>query len=209
MTGRSKRELRAEMRTVVGNLDPRWIRAASGELCTHLVVLIDRIEGVEVRNILAWIPYFSGEIDLSGFIAAQLNKRAIFLPRVLPDRSMKFISLGSDWSTTLQPGYFGIPEPGGASGEFFELEEAASSVIIMPGMAFDREGRRLGRGAGYYDRFLASHPALKSIFKIGVCWSLQLVPELWHESHDVGVDWVCHERGFFRAGSVEEAVSDV
>ncbi len=66
---------------------------------------------------------------------------------------------------------------------------------IIPGAAFTVEGHRLGRGGGYYDRFLALHPG---IFRIGICFSLQLVSQLPMEGHDEPLDAVCTELNLYR-----------
>ena len=61
-------------------------------------------------------------------------------------------------------------------------------VVLVPGMAFDAEGRRLGRGKGYYDRFLSSlHPRPKLV---GVCFDFQKVDRVPTETRDVAVDLV-------------------
>ena len=66
-------------------------------------------------------------------------------------------------------------------------------LVLVPGLAFTREGARLGRGGGYYDRFLAQLP--RETTKLGVCFDLQLVEALPSESHDVHVDGVITESG--------------
>ena len=60
-------------------------------------------------------------------------------------------------------------------------------VILVPGMAFDAKGHRLGRGRGYYDRFLAAH---SHIYKIGVCFDFQKVDEVSTDAFDIPVDEV-------------------
>jgi 5-formyltetrahydrofolate cyclo-ligase len=80
----------------------------------------------------------------------------------------------------LCPSKFGIREPvGGASPEHLDL-------IVVPGLAFTSDGNRLGRGAGFYDRFLSATPA--STVKVGVCFAFQLLVEIPVECHDVKVD---------------------
>ena len=61
----------------------------------------------------------------------------------------------------------------------------AGVLGLALGMAFDREGHRLGRGRGYYDRFLAQHP---QVHTIGLCFDFQLVPEVPCEPHDRVID---------------------
>jgi 5-formyltetrahydrofolate cyclo-ligase len=72
-------------------------------------------------------------------------------------------------------GDFHIPEPKNHpyTGDF--------DLIVVPGMAFDKAGHRLGRGKGYYDRFLSQYP---QVYTIGLCFDFQLLPEVPSEPHD-------------------------
>lgn len=88
-------------------------------------------------------------------------------------------------------GRYRIPEPTGPL--FTDL--AAIDLALIPGMAFDREGHRLGRGKGYYDRLLAN-PAFSRIPKIGLCFDFQLIDSVDHEPHDVMMDHVVVIPGF-------------
>ena len=82
---------------------------------------------------------------------------------------------------SLQAGAFGIEEPTGSLVE--NLHEIELSII--PGVAFDRSGNRLGRGKGYYDRLL---PRIPSAYKAGICFPFQLVEEVPAESFDIRMD---------------------
>lgn len=192
---KKKIELRHEMRVVLQNLDRRWLEAASRELCVHLNYLVEHLVGFEVRHILAWMPFFPGEPDLTSFITKQLGKRNVYLPRVLPEREMKFISLGEDWLAVMEEGALGIPQPTDSAGDLYRESDASATVVIVPGLVFDRLGNRLGRGGGYYDRFLA-RAGMGGAVKVAAGWSLQLADDLPVDSHDVRMDWVCHERGY-------------
>ena len=70
------------------------------------------------------------------------------------------------------------------TGEVF-TDYDAIDVAIIPGMAFDEAGHRLGRGKGYYDRFLARVP---NLYKIGLCFSWQVVPHIPCDEHDIRMD---------------------
>lgn len=199
MSRKKRKEMRSAMDRILSRLDQRWLLAASHELCGHLSKLIDTELTEEVEHILAWVSFFPGEVDLSSFINQQLDKRKIYVPRILPDKSMTFLSIGKDWLSSMQSGHFGIPEPGTSSGQPYDLAWARETVVLTPGLAFDRGGGRLGRGGGYYDRFFARPPMMESV-KVGVCWSLQLDEEVPFESHDVMMDWICHERGWLKTG---------
>jgi 5-formyltetrahydrofolate cyclo-ligase len=85
--------------------------------------------------------------------------------------------------TDLCPGALNIMEP---TSDVF-ADYAAIDVAVIPAMAYDSEGHRLGRGRGYYDRFLETVP---HIYKIGVCFDFQKVACVPVESTDVSVDCV-------------------
>ena len=80
-------------------------------------------------------------------------------------------------------GAYGIEEP---TGEFF-TDYSAIDLIVVPGVAFDRKGNRLGRGKGYYDRLL---PQIPSAYKAGICFSFQIVEEIPAEPFDICMDEV-------------------
>ena len=73
-------------------------------------------------------------------------------------------------------------------------------IIIVPGIAFDRTGNRLGRGGGYYDSYLGKFDGQK----IGICKDLQLVDELPIEDHDVKVDVIITEKNLIELTSPKE-----
>ena len=83
----------------------------------------------------------------------------------------------------LAEGAFHIQEPQGAP----FTDYAAIDLAVVPGVAFTRDGHRLGRGRGYYDRLL---PRLRNTYKLGLCWPFQLVGEIPTELHDILVDRV-------------------
>ena len=81
----------------------------------------------------------------------------------------------------LQKGAFGIMEPTGTL--FTDYERI--DVAIVPGVAFDRDGHRLGRGKGYYDRFLSKVPL---VYKIGVRFPSRLMDEVPADEYDILMD---------------------
>ena len=91
----------------------------------------------------------------------------------------------------LAPGAFGVREP--AADPAHAVPPDALDLILVPGVAFTRDGARLGRGGGFYDRLLAALPA--HICKIGVCFDSQILRELPVEPHDQRVDFIATESG--------------
>ena len=65
-------------------------------------------------------------------------------------------------------------------------------LILVPGVAFDRKGFRVGYGGGYYDRFFSN--LNKDIFKIGLCYDMQVLPEVPTDSYDIPVDFILTEK---------------
>ena len=107
--------------------------------------------------------------------------KTVLLPKVLDDETMELRRYQS--VDDLREGTFHLMEPVGEP--FTDYGEI--NVAIIPGMAFDADGHRLGRGKGYYDRFLQSVPDIK---KIGVCFDFQKVDIVPSKAHDVIVDIV-------------------
>lgn len=105
--------------------------------------------------------------------------KTILLPCVISDTQMELRRYTG--ASDLQQGAFGIMEP---SGELF-TDYNQIGVAIIPGVAFDKEGHRLGRGKGYYDRFL---PLLDNTYKIGVCYPYRLLEHIPTDEHDIPMD---------------------
>lgn len=122
------------------------------------------------------------EVDTHAFLDELRSAgKIVLLPRVVDEGTMVLHRYTS--RADLSEGAFGIMEP---VGEPF-TDYAAIDVAVIPGMAFDADGHRMGRGRGYYDRFLSSVPC---IYKIGVCFDFQKVEAVPVEATDVSVDVV-------------------
>lgn len=196
----AKKLLRTEMRRILANLDHRWVGAASREVCERLGALVDACAETQVlRDVLVWMPHFPGEIDLANFISSQLGHASVYVPRTLPDAKMDFLSIDTGWDRQLVPGGSGILEPAALSGELYDSARAGTTLVVVPGLSFDKYGNRLGRGRGYYDRFLG-RPEMADALKVGVCFELQMVDAVPAESFDVPMDWVVTEERSLRTG---------
>lgn len=194
-------QLRNEMRRVLTSLDRRWLEAAGRKLSRNLTRVLNGDIGSSLSHVLAWASHFPGEPDLSLFIDEQLELRKVYLPRCEADNRMRFFEVGVDWRNELVRGYSGIPEPAG--GPEFEPSMAAQTVVIVPGLAFDIQGNRLGRGRGFYDRFLGRN-SMRGIERIGAGWALQVLPKLPFASHDVAMTWLCDEQESRSIGASDE-----
>ena len=173
-----KRELRTLMRQKKGQFTQQ-------QLCELSLPIIDRIKPMlaDAKTIVAYYS-LPDEVDTHSFIDELLaDGKTVYLPKVVSDEDMVLCHYTG--AESLQEGAFGIMEPVGAQ---ISADEAID-VVLVPGMAFDGDGNRLGRGKGYYDRFLKSlsHPRPQLI---GVCFDFQKVDVVPTEPTDVKVDVV-------------------
>ena len=118
------------------------------------------------------------ELSTIEFIDRWNNRKRFFLPRV---NGVNLDILPYDKSR-LRLGAFQIEEPDGND----TVDISSIEMVVVPAVAYDRKGNRVGRGKGYYDRLLKDTKALK----IGVAYDFQLVDQIDTEDHDVGVDIV-------------------
>lgn len=121
------------------------------------------------------------EVDTMPLLRNTIGK-TILLPKVTSDTTMEIRLYESE--KDLAEGAFHIMEP---RGPLF-TDYGKIDVAVVPGMAFDEKGNRLGRGKGYYDRFLSQLPPC--IYKIGVCFDFQKFDAIPSEATDVTMDLI-------------------
>ena len=125
---------------------------------------------------------------MTGFIieAAWRDSKEVAVPKVV-GQDMVFYKL-TDFAQ-LEKGYFGIPEP--ARGEIVQWEDA---MMVMPGVAFDKENHRIGYGGGFYDRFLEKHPQIR---RVAVAFEFQMLPEVPTEPTDISPEIIVTEKSAY------------
>lgn len=133
----------------------------------------------QARTVLLYYA-LPDEVDTHDLLTA-LNDKTVLLPCVIDDENMEIRYYQG--AEDLRAGAFGIMEPCGQ--QFTDYQQI--DVAVIPGIAFDRQGNRLGRGRGYYDRFLSRVPY---IYKIGLCFPFQLTDEVAAEDNDIRMDVV-------------------
>ena len=156
----------------------------SAAICAALTEFL-RAQDVTGVGVLAYHA-LPGEPDLSALAADfQLyTTRAVFRPS--PRLSLHLWHTASDLSS------FGARQPPRGTPE---IARALIGAVLLPGLAFDRSGWRLGYGGGFYDRLLEGWPVLS----VGVIPAAMLISELPHEAHDLPVQYVATELGVGRA----------
>lgn len=178
-----KREIRRTVLKRRDSLSPEERGRAS-------LLLTERILGHQwfyrAEQLLCFVSYGS-EISTREILMEALKAgKKVYVPKVLSGREsleMRFYRIGA--LTELETGYRGIPEPVGDSEEYVcSQEEAERTLMLMPGVAFDRYRNRMGYGKGFYDRFLADKPELQQR-TIAVGYRCQMADALPAEDTDI------------------------
>lgn len=132
------------------------------------------------NTIYGYLPYNQEVRTVPMLEQALLDGKKVAVPKVIGDE-MVFIYLTD--LAQVEKGYAGIPEP--IANEPVAHDETA--LVLMPGLAFDKEGHRIGYGGGFYDRFLEKEPNHPTL---ALCYEFQMLPHLETEAHDIPVDCV-------------------
>lgn len=147
--------------------------AAQSELILQKLALHPAFQEAKRVMLYASLP---DEVQTMAFIDEWKERKQIILPTVVGD---DIVPVEVKAGSRMVEGDFHILEPDD------KPYEGGFDLIVVPGMAFDREGHRLGRGKGYYDRFLAKYPEVKTI---GICFDFQLLESIPTEPHDRPVE---------------------
>lgn len=154
-------------------------------------------EVMAAPSILAFVSIRS-EVPTNHLIQTILaSGKQLFLPYVDSSGTMRATSVSS--VEDLAAGYRDIPEP--RTRAAVPIDIASVGIAIVPGVAFDARGRRLGYGGGYYDTVLAAAPAL---FRVGICFEVQVVDEIPMEEHDERIDVLVTETRVIRCPRLAE-----
>lgn len=182
-----KREARRQIAEAVRRLTPEERTRKSAAIAENVLSLP---EVKAARTVMAFLP-LPDEIDTRPLISALLGEeKRLCVPRtILRDKSMYPVRLKD--MESLQIGDYGIPEPSGD-----ERCGPNIDVIIIPGRAFDANGNRLGRGAGYYDRFLMQVSVRAML--CGICFDCQVIKEVPTDNTDIPVGIVVTENRILR-----------
>ena len=175
----SKSDLRRFIRAQKKQHSASGLAEMSKEICSRVLL---SAWWQEAGTLLLYYP-LADEVDVRPLIQeAFQGGKQVLLPVCKGEELELHLYEGED---SLREGAYGIMEPTGPVFAPEKYDEIA--LAIIPGMAFDRAGHRLGRGKGYYDRLL---PKLKNTKLVGVCWAFQLLDEVPADPHDIPVQEV-------------------
>lgn len=172
-----KSALRREIRAKKRAMTPEQIEAASqrlGELLAQSELYRN------AKTVYGYLPYNQEVRTVPMLVRALAEGKRVAVPKVYGDE-MRFIYMTD--LTRVEKGYAGIPEPVDDG----PVADDPTALVLMPGLAFDRQGHRIGYGGGFYDKFLAQEPKHPTL---ALCYAFQMLPHIETESFDVPVDCV-------------------
>ena len=172
-----KKALRATIRQQKRAMTEEEIVTKSQKLCE---LLMEHELYKNAKTFYGYLPY-NQEVRTTPLLEQALRDgKRVAVPKCYGDE-MKFIYLND--LSQVAPGYANIPEPI----EDGPIADDPTALVLMPGMAFDRDGHRIGYGGGFYDKFLAQEPDHPTV---ALCYDFQLLPHLETEEFDIPVDCV-------------------
>lgn len=180
----TKRQLRAQCKQIRAALGEEVRRQASQAICHWIETWLHFQES---DCVLTYMP-MRGEVDLRPLLALHPQKHWL-LPRILPEGRMVFHSYDPD-HLILHP--YGMLEP---DPDLPVVPVEQIELALIPSLAYDRQGWRLGYGGGYFDRSLAASSHCTSL---GVTYQSLLLDHLPHQEHDVPVQYVVTEVELFQ-----------
>ena len=174
----TKEELRQRMRTLKKQYGAEALERLSGPVMAQVAA---HAWFKDARTVMVYHA-LKDEVHTQDFIERWHLEKEIWLPVVEGDdiRLKRY-----EGAARLRDGALRVQEP---DTDEYQEDYGKIDLVIVPGMAFDAAGYRLGRGKGFYDRFL---PKVKAP-KMGVCFPFQFVDEVPHDVWDVPMDTVLH-----------------
>lgn len=172
-----KKILRKQIREKKQAMTPEQIRSASEKL-KELFLATQQYR--QAKTVYGYLPYNQEVRTVPILEQALADGKRIAVPKVYGNE-MKFIYLTD--LNRVAPGYAGIPEPV----EDGPVGDDPTALVLMPGLAFDKAGHRIGYGGGFYDKFLAEEPEHPTV---ALCYEFQVVQQLPTEEFDIPVDRV-------------------
>jgi 5-formyltetrahydrofolate cyclo-ligase len=191
-----KRTLREAVVAARDALAPAWRAQASQAIATR-IAHTDAF--ARARTVLLTLPYRSEWNATLLAASALVDDKIVAVPRVDASARMLRAFRIDHLERDVEAGYHGIPEPCAACAEvaFGDID-----WVLVPGVAFDAAGRRLGYGGGYYDRLL---PFLQHhVTRVAGAFDMQIVDHVPTAPHDIGVDCVVTEQRTLQRASATE-----
>lgn len=181
----NKKELRSKILTIRNNLD-KDIKQKYDKIIFKK--LRERSEYINSKNIFIYLGYGS-EIDTISLVKDMfLDGKNVCIPKTnIEDRTMEAVIIRD--LDNLEEDKYGILEP---KSNYDVIDKQDIDLVVMPGVAFDNDGGRLGYGGGYYDKFLMDCSEDK--YKIALAYDFQVIESVPKEEHDILVNCIITEK---------------
>ena len=198
----SKTEIRHQMRAMLSLFGKDSVQKRHADRLAATVLLKSSLYRA-AKTILAFASLPS-EIQTGRILKQSLHdKKRVAIPKVFgSDMSFFYLDAETNISAQLERGAFGIREPAAWLEKADEHHLFPPVLIIVPGIAFDFCGNRIGHGKGYYDRFFKKlHDANilqdETVRTAGFCYNFQILPKILSEPHDLAVANLISDAGVF------------
>jgi len=199
----TKQQLRKKLLPKRKSISERECAERSTLVCHRVMELAE----FSAASFLACYMACQGEVELTEVMKnCKLAGKKLLLPRFnATTKSYEMVAV-NDPETDTEPGYYGIAEPQESFAAVSpETARSQKVVWLVPGVAFDTEGNRLGRGAGWYDNLLEKTRGTR----IGVCWDWQLVNKVPADETDIKMNIVVSDQRLIRCFTREKPAATV
>lgn len=184
----NKNILRKQMKEIRKSMNAIYKKECDNKIF-HKLISSEQYENSDV--ILCYVST-EIEVDTRQFINYALNDgKKIAIPRCFENGCMIFFEINS--LDNLERSAFGIDEPSDETHRRIDISALANPLCIVPALAFDRQGMRLGYGGGYYDRFLSQYSSMPTI---GICYSSCINEKISGQIHDIKIKNIITENEY-------------
>lgn len=174
----NKNEIRKHIKDLRNNLSIDEVVSKSKKIQITLLNVLkcyDNYKDVFIYN------SFKNEVSTKELINKLCETKNVYLPKIIDD---KMYAINYTKNSILETNSFGIDEPKG------NISNIDNFICIIPLLAIDEKGNRIGFGKGYYDKFLDN----KNCIKIGLCYDFQIIKGIPCDSHDIPLDLIISEK---------------
>lgn len=184
MQEESQTDIRKKYRKLRDSLTAQEVWQRSSVICEKL---LDAAWYADAEKIYGYYP-LGNEVDCLTFLKEALRDgKRVALPKTLPDCRMEFYEITS--LSQVVEGRFHVMEP---SVECPPMQNGGKTVVLVPGIVFDKSGNRYGYGKGYYDRYFARYPELR---RMALAYEIQIAEQLVVKETDIPMERIYTECG--------------
>lgn len=180
----NKVELRKKLKSLRNDLTQEQVAKSSAQVAKQILACDAYRKAKHIMGYLA----FGKELSVDGILKQALaDGKRVYVPEIISQTEIRAVELKDfNWFELDRYGIRSVPKPTEI------IDPAILQLVLVPAVAYDKRGYRMGMGAGYYDRFL---PLTENAIKIGVAYEALLQEQLPKDEYDVCVSWLVSESG--------------